>query len=59
MVRQRMIDKVTVEGIVGVGLVAALLLSILMGEEKLANDIAMGLIGYVGRHVVTLGADKK
>ena len=53
------IDKVTVEGIVGVGLVAALLLSILMGEEKLANDIAMGRIGYVGRHVVTLGADKK
>ena len=54
-----MIDKITVEGIVGVGLFASLLLSILMGEEKLANDIAMGLIGYVGRHVVTLGADKK
>ena len=54
-----MIDRISVEGIVGVGLVVALLLSILMGDDKLANDIAMGLIGYVGRHVVTIGADKK
>lgn len=54
-----MISRITVEGFVGGGLVISLVLSILMGDEKLANDIAMGLIGFMGRHVVTMGDDKK
>lgn len=54
-----MIERITVEGFVGAGLVIALISSIFMGDEKLANDIAMGLIGFLGRHVVTMGDDKK
>ena len=54
-----MIDKITVEGVVGTGLVIAMVASVFLGDDKLANDIAMGLIGFLGRHVITVGDDKK
>ena len=52
-------NRITVEGVVGTGLVFAMVASVFLGDEKLANDIAMGLIGFLGRHVVTMGEDKK
>ena len=48
-----MIDKITVEGVVGCGLVIAMIASIAVGDTSLAKDIAMGLIGFIGKHVVT------
>lgn len=54
-----MIDKVSVEGIISVGLVAALLLCIYTGDDKLANDVAIGLIGYMSRQVVAKKGDKE
>lgn len=54
-----MISNITVEGVVGTGLVIAMVTSVFLGEEKLANDIAMGLVGFLGRHVITVGDDKK
>ena len=47
-----MINKVTIDGIISVGLVFALFVCVFTGEEKLANDIVIGLIGYMSRQVV-------
>lgn len=47
-----MTDKITIEGVVGCGLVIAMIAGVFLGDEKLAEDIAMGLIGFLGRQVI-------
>ena len=39
---------ITLEAIVGTGLVVALFLSIFMGMNELSMSIASGLVGYIG-----------
>lgn len=40
----------TTDKIVAIGLVVALILSLIFGgNDKLQNDIAIGLVGYLGR----------
>lgn len=41
-------NVVTLDAVVGVGLVVALLCSILMDMRDLAMSIASGLVGYIG-----------
>ena len=38
-----------IEGVIGTGLIIALLLAIYHGDKDLAVNIASGLIGYLGR----------
>lgn len=42
------LKTVTLESVVGTGLVIALFLSIFMGMNELSMSIASGLVGYIG-----------
>lgn len=42
------LKTVTLEAVVGTGLVVALFLSIFMGMNELSMSIASGLVGYIG-----------
>ena len=46
----------TTDRIIALGLVLSLILSIVIGaNEKLQNDIAIGLVGFLGRGLVDKG----
>ena len=54
-----MIEKVNTDGIVAIGLIGCLIAAIFSGMNELSMSIAGGLVGYMGRAVVTRKDDVK
>ncbi len=51
-----MIKWLTTDKIIAIGLITALIVSLFIGcNDKLQNDIAIGLVGFLGRGLVDKG----
>lgn len=48
----KLIRLVTTEGLIAIGLVVTLILSLFYGSDELSTNIASGLVGYLGRGAV-------
>ena len=45
--------QVQADGLIGVGLVISLIIAIFVGSTEIAKDIALGLVGFMGRGKLT------